>query len=124
MAALVERYGLKGVVMDEVAGGAVVTHTRHWNIAREATLARALRRLPWPRPAARLRHLLQAAGMIANKIAPGQIESGIAMRADTASTRRSSRRGLATRLRSDLPRAKSLGQAERALLKASLPGEL
>ena len=40
--ALVDRYDLKGVHIDEVAGGAVVTHSRDWNIAREAVIGTKL----------------------------------------------------------------------------------
>jgi acetyl-CoA C-acetyltransferase len=42
LSALVDRYGLKGVHIDEVAGGAVVTHSRDWNIAREAVIGTKL----------------------------------------------------------------------------------
>src|SRR3989304_10233479 len=40
--ALVDRYNLKGQHIDEVVGGAVVTHSKDWNIAREAVLGSAL----------------------------------------------------------------------------------
>ena len=35
---LVDRYELKGAHIDEVVGGAIVTHSRDWNLAREAVL--------------------------------------------------------------------------------------
>ncbi len=39
---LVDRYNLKGVHIDEVVGGSVVTHSRDWNIAREAVISTRL----------------------------------------------------------------------------------
>ena len=55
--ALVDRFGLKGETVGEVAAGAVIKHSRDWNLTREAALgcglASAHARL---RRAARLRH--------------------------------------------------------------------
>ena len=39
---LVDKYNLKGVHIDEVVGGAVVTHSKDWNLAREAVLGTKL----------------------------------------------------------------------------------
>src|SRR6516164_2095580 len=39
---LVDRFGLHGVHIDEVVGGAVVTHAKDWNLAREAVIGIAL----------------------------------------------------------------------------------
>src|SRR4051812_39949011 len=36
--ALVSRYSLKGEKLGEVAAGAVIKHSRDWNLARESTL--------------------------------------------------------------------------------------
>ena len=36
--ALVDRYNLAGALVGEVAAGAVIKHSRDWNLAREATL--------------------------------------------------------------------------------------
>jgi acetyl-CoA C-acetyltransferase len=84
--ALVDRYGLKGVHVDEVAGGAVVTHSRDWNIAREAVIGT---KLAPSSPGLTMMQAcgtsLQAAGGIMAKIATGQIECGIAMGSDTTS---------------------------------------
>ncbi len=84
--ALVDRYNLKGVHVDEVAGGAVVTHSRDWNIAREAVIGT---KLAPSSPGLTMMQAcgtsLQAAGGIMAKIATGQIESGIAMGSDTTS---------------------------------------
>ena len=83
---LVERYNLKGVHIDEVVGGAVVTHSRDWNIAREAVLNT---RLAPSTPGITMMQAcgtsLQAAMGIAAKSAAGQIESGIAVGSDTTS---------------------------------------
>lgn len=83
---LVDRYNLKGVHIDEVVGGAVVTHSRDWNIAREAVLGT---RLATSTPGITMMQAcgtsLQAAMGIAAKIAAGQIECGIAMGSDTTS---------------------------------------
>src|SRR5258708_35054763 len=40
--ALVERFHLKGQVVGEVAAGAVIKHSRDWNLARESTLGSGL----------------------------------------------------------------------------------
>jgi acetyl-CoA C-acetyltransferase len=83
---LVEKYHLEGVHIDEVVGGAVVTHSRDWNLAREAVLGTSLAPST---PGITLMQAcgtsLQAAMGIAGKIASGQIDSGIAMGSDTTS---------------------------------------
>jgi len=83
---LVEKFHLQGVHIDEVVGGAVVTHSRDWNLAREAVLGTELAPST---PGITLMQAcgtsLQAALMIAGKIASGQIESGIAVGSDTTS---------------------------------------
>lgn len=83
---LVERYRLAGVHVDEVVGGAIVTHSRDWNLAREAVIGT---KLAPSTPGITLMQAcgtsLQAAMGIAAKIATGQIESGIACGADTTS---------------------------------------
>jgi acetyl-CoA C-acetyltransferase len=84
--ALVERYKLAGVHIDEAVGGAVVSHSRDWNLAREAVLGT---RLAPTTPGITMQQAcgtsLQAALGVAAKIATGQIESGIAMGSDTTS---------------------------------------
>ena len=83
---LVEKYKLAGVHIDEAVGGAVVTHSRDWNLAREAVLGT---KLAPTTPGITMQQAcgtsLQAAMSIAAKIAIGQIESGIAMGSDTTS---------------------------------------
>jgi acetyl-CoA C-acetyltransferase len=83
---LVDRYDLKGVHIDEVTGGAVVTHSRDWNLAREVVIGT---KLAPSSPGITMMQAcgtsLQAAGGIAAKIATGAIECGIAMGSDTTS---------------------------------------
>ncbi|MGH1418288.1 MAG: acetyl-CoA C-acetyltransferase [Hyphomicrobiaceae bacterium] len=83
---VVNRYKLAGKHIDEVVGGAVVTHAKDWNIAREAVLGT---RLAPSTPGITMMQAcgtsLQAAMGIAGKIASGQIECGIAMGSDTTS---------------------------------------
>jgi acetyl-CoA C-acetyltransferase len=83
---LVEKYNLAGAHIDEAVGGAVVTHSRDWNLAREAVLGT---KLAPTTPGITIQQAcgtsLQAAMMIAGKIATGESESGIAMGSDTTS---------------------------------------
>jgi len=83
---LVERYDLSGQELGEVNAGAVISHPKDWNLAREAVLSTALS----PRtPAMTMQQAcgtsLQAAGVAAAKIATGQIDSAIAAGSDTVS---------------------------------------
>ena len=83
---LVDRYRLAGAHIDEVVGGAVVTHSKDWNIAREAVIGTKLARsTPGITMIQACGTSLQAAMGIAAKIAIGQIESGIAVGSDTTS---------------------------------------
>lgn len=83
---LVERYKLQGEKIDEVIGGAVTTHAKDWNLAREAILSTDLSPLT---PGVTLQQAcgtsLQAAMILGAKIACGQIESAIACGTDTTS---------------------------------------
>jgi acetyl-CoA C-acetyltransferase len=83
---LVDRYNLEGVHIDEAIGGAVVTHSKDWNLAREAVLGS---KLAPSTPGITLQQAcgtsLQAAMILQAKIATGQIECGIAMGSDTTS---------------------------------------
>jgi len=83
---VVGRFGLEGVQVDEVMGGAVMTHSRDFNLAREAVLSSKLSPLT---PGITLQQAcgtsLAAALNIGAKIACGQIESGIAAGTDTTS---------------------------------------
>lgn len=83
---VVDRFGLKGQLIDEVAAGAVISHSKDWNLAREAVLSTTLSPLT---PAFTLQMAcgtsLQAAMLLANKIAVGQIDCAIAAGSDTTS---------------------------------------
>jgi len=86
LGALVERYGLHGLELGEVAFGSVIKHASDWNIAREATLSSGLAATtPGITTARACGTSLDNAIIIANKIASGQIEAGIAGGADTTS---------------------------------------
>jgi len=83
---LVEKYKLKGVHIDEVQGGAVITHSKDWNLTREAVLGTKLApSTPGITMMQACGTSLQAAMNIGAKIATGQIESGIAVGSDTTS---------------------------------------
>ncbi|MGQ0456190.1 MAG: acetyl-CoA C-acetyltransferase [Hyphomicrobium sp.] len=83
---LVDKFGLKGKHIDEVVGGAVVTHSKDFNLAREAVLST---KLAPSTPGVTLIQAcgtsLQAAMGSAAKIATGEIESAIAVGSDTTS---------------------------------------
>ena len=83
---LVARFGLSGERLGEVVAGAVLKHSRDFNLTREAVLGS---RLSPATPAYDLQQAcgtgLEAAIAVSNKIALGQIESGIAGGVDTAS---------------------------------------
>ncbi len=83
---LVDRFGLQGEAIGEVAGGAVLKHSRDRDLTRESVLST---RLAPETPAFDVQQAcgtgLEATILVANKIALGQIESGIACGADTTS---------------------------------------
>jgi len=86
LGALVERFGLHGVELGEVAFGSVIKHASDWNIAREATLSSGLApTTPGITTARACGTSLDNAIIVANKIATGQIDAGIAGGADTTS---------------------------------------
>lgn len=83
---LVDKTGLKGQSVGEVVGGAVMKHSRDFNLIRETVLDSGLLATT---PCMDLQQAcgtgLQALFMVASKIALGQIESGIAAGVDTTS---------------------------------------
>ncbi len=86
LGSLVERFDLHGVELGEVAFGAVIKHVSDWNLAREATLSSGLApTTPGITTARACGTSLDNAIIIANKIAAGQIDVGIAGGADTTS---------------------------------------
>jgi len=84
--ALVARYGLGGQRVGEVAAGAVMKHPAQWNLTREAVLGSGLAA---DTPGLDVQRAsgtsLEAAILLANKIALGQIDSGVAAGVDTVS---------------------------------------
>ena len=83
---LVTRFGLEGERLGEVVAGAVLKHSRDFNLTRESVLGS---KLSPETPATDIQQAcgtgLQAAIQVANKIALGQIEVGIAGGTDTTS---------------------------------------
>ena len=83
---LVTRFGLEGERVGEVVAGAVLKHSRDFNLARESVLGS---KLSAETPAIDIQQAcgtgLQAAIQVANKIALGQIDVGIAGGTDTTS---------------------------------------
>ena len=83
---LVDRFNLHGERMGDVAAGAVMKHSRDFNLVRECVLSTTL--AP-ETPAFDLQQAcgtgLEAAMLVANKIALGHIECGIAGGVDTTS---------------------------------------
>ena len=86
LGALVERFGLHGQQLGEVAMGAVIKHSSDWNLGREAALSSGLSPLT---PGITLQRAcgtsLDSVIVIGNKIATGQIEVGIGGGSDTTS---------------------------------------
>ena len=83
---LVVKYGLRGEQLGEVVAGAVIKHSRDFNLTREAVLSAGLA------PETPCYDIQQACGtglaaaiQVANKIALGKIEAGIAGGSDTTS---------------------------------------
>jgi acetyl-CoA C-acetyltransferase len=83
---VVERYGLQGRRVDDVAAGAVMKHSSQWNLTRESVLGSGLAA---ETPGLDLQRAcgtsLEAAISLGNKIALGQIDCAIAAGVDTVS---------------------------------------
>jgi acetyl-CoA C-acetyltransferase len=84
--ALVDKFGLKNQQLGEVAAGAVIKHSRDWNLAREATLGSGLH------PATPAYDLQRACGtslsaivQLGYRIALGEIDCAIGGGVDSAS---------------------------------------
>ena len=113
---LVDRFGLQGQRLGEVVAGAVIKHSRDFNLTRESALSSGL--AP-ETPAYDIQQAcgtgLEAAILVANKIALGQIECGIAGGTDTTSD---APIGVGEGLREillDLNRAKTAGERLKVL---------
>ena len=81
-----ERYALQGQRVDDVAAGAVMKHSSQWNLTRESVLGSGLAA---ETPGVDLQRAcgtsLEAAILLGNKIALGQIDCAIAGGVDTVS---------------------------------------
>ena len=86
LGALVEKFGLHGRQLGEVAMGAVIKHSSDWNLGREAALSSGLSPLT---PGITLQRAcgtsMDTLIHVANKIAVGQIDVGIGGGSDTTS---------------------------------------
>jgi acetyl-CoA C-acetyltransferase len=121
---LADKYHLAGRHIDEAVGGAVVSHSKDWNLAREAVLGS---KLAPSTPGITMQQAcgtsLQAATNIAAKIAVGQIENGIAMGSDTTSDAPIVFREKFAHRLIEAQNARSLGNRLKAF-KGFSPGEL
>ena len=83
---VVDRFGLEGERLGDVAAGAVLKHSRDANISREATLSSGLSpQTPAYDVQQACATSLETSILVGNKIALGQIEVGIAGGVDSAS---------------------------------------
>ncbi|MFI8005485.1 acetyl-CoA C-acetyltransferase [Streptomyces sp. NPDC086010] len=121
---LVDRFGLRGERVGEFVAGAVLKHSRDFNLARETVLGSALD----PRtPAYDIQQAcgtgLQAVITAANKIALSAVDSAVAGGADTASDAPLGVNDRLRRILLDARRAKSAG-ARLRILAAVRPSHL
>ncbi|HVV24301.1 MAG TPA: acetyl-CoA C-acetyltransferase [Pseudonocardiaceae bacterium] len=121
---LVSRFGLAGERVGEVVGGAVLKHSRDFNLVRECVLGS---RLAADTPAYDVQQAcgtgLQSIIAVANKIALGQIDSGIAGGVDTTSDAPLALNEDLRRILVALNSAKSIG-ARLKLLTRLRPGQI
>ncbi|OZM82734.1 acetyl-CoA C-acetyltransferase [Pseudonocardia sp. MH-G8] len=121
---LAARFGLAGERIGEVAGGAVLKHSRDRDLTREAVLGSSLS--PYT-PAYDVQQAcgtgLETAVLVANKIALGQLESGIAAGVDTASDAPVALNDDLRRVLMALNGAKTLG-ARLVALRGLRPGQI
>jgi acetyl-CoA C-acetyltransferase len=120
---LADRFDLHGVKIDELTAGAVTTHSKDWNLAREALQSTTLSPLT---PGITMQQAcatsLQGALYLGGKIATGEIECGIAAGTDTTSdfpvtfghkfSRRIARVGAARSFKQRLAAFKGFGPSE------------
>ena len=84
--AVVERFSLRGQRLGDVVAGAVMKHSSQWNLAREALLDSGLApETPGLDVQRACGTSIEAAIVVANRIALGQIDAGIAGGVDTVS---------------------------------------
>jgi acetyl-CoA C-acetyltransferase len=121
---LAARFGLAGQRLGEVAGGAVLKHSRDRDLTREAVLGSTLS--PYT-PAYDVQQAcgtgLETVVLVANKIALGQLDSGIAAGVDTASDAPIALNDDLRRVLMALNSAKTLG-ARIVALRGLRPGQI
>ena len=121
---LIARFGLAGERLGEVVAGAVLKHSRDFNLTREAVLGS---RLDPRTPAYDVQQAcgtgLEAAILVANKIALGQIDAGVAGGVDTTSDAPLQLNEDLRRTLLRLNRARTLGDRLRAAARIR-PGQL
>jgi acetyl-CoA C-acetyltransferase len=115
---LVEKYGLQGETLGEVAAGGVLKHSRDFQLSRECVLGSKLA------PATPAYDVQQACGtglettiLVGNKVALGQIEAGVAGGFDTTSDAPIAINERLREILLEANRAKSNSQRLRALAK-------
>lgn len=115
---VVDKFQLHGEALGEVAAGAVLKHSRDFNLCRESVLSCGLSPAT---PASDVQMAcgtgLQAAVNIANKIALGQMESGMAGGSDTTSDAPVALNEKLRKLLLEANRAKTTGQKLAVLTK-------
>lgn len=118
LAALVDRFGLRGEKIGEVAAGAVIKHSRDWDLTRESTLGAGLH------PHTPAYDLQRACGtsltttvQLGQRIARGEIETAIAGGVDTTSDAPIVYSRALARIVLDSARGKSLGGRLRPWLR-------
>lgn len=115
---LVDRFNLNGEQLGEVVAGAVIKHSRDFNLTREAVMDSGLA------PETPCYDIQQACGtgleaaiLVANKIALGQIDAGIAGGTDTTSDAPICHSEGMRKILLEINRAKTLGQRLKPLTK-------
>ncbi|HEV2075967.1 MAG TPA: acetyl-CoA C-acetyltransferase [Thermoleophilaceae bacterium] len=115
---LVARFNLQEERMGEVVAGAVLKHSRDFNLTRESVLGSALDRATSAYDIQQACDTgLEATILVANKIALGQIECGIAGGVDTTSDAPIEVNDELRTILLELNRAKGAGQRARALTR-------
>lgn len=126
---VVDKFQLQGKIIGDVVVGAVMNHSSDWNMAREATLGSGL---ALETPGTGIQRAcgtsLEASIMVANKIAMGQMDSGIAGGFDSMSDVPIAFSASLSKAIVQLGRAKTVGEKIKALasirpnhLKPKLP---
>jgi acetyl-CoA C-acetyltransferase len=115
---LVDRFSLAGEQLGEVAGGAVMKHARDFNLTREAALSTTLSPAT---PAIDLQRAcgtgLDATMLVADRIALGRIDCGIASGVDTTSDAPIALNDRLRRMLLDLNRSRSVSAKLRTLAR-------